>query len=131
MSMQDPISDMLTRIRNAQKAGDIQVRFPASRLKAAILAVLKEQGYILGFEEKAEDKKPQITVNLKYYQGKPVIERIKRVSTPGLRVYRAYHQLPTVLAGMGIAVVSTPKGVMTAATAKEQRLGGEVLCTVE
>ena len=131
MSMQDPIADMLTRIRNAQAVGSQNVKMPSSNLKSAILAVLKNEGYIDDFSEIAEGGKKDIQVTLKYYQGRPVIEKIKRVSRPGLRIYRGSNELPTVLAGMGIAIISTSKGVMTGRSAQAQNLGGEVLCTVE
>lgn len=131
MSMQDPISDMVTRIRNAQAVGEKQVQFPASKFKMSILGVLQDEGYIQSFSEVKTEGKNNITVILKYYQGKPVIEKIKRVSTPGLRIYRRSDALPTVRAGMGIAIVSTPKGVMTERAARAQNLGGEVLCLVE
>jgi small subunit ribosomal protein S8 len=129
--MQDPISDMLTRIRNAQAVGEAELSLPTSKLKESILKVLKDEGYIDGFESELTDGKNNVKVALKYYQGRPVIEKIKRVSRPGLRIYRRSDQLPTVLAGMGIAIVSTPKGVMTEKTARANKLGGEVLCTVE
>lgn len=131
MSMQDPISDMLTRIRNAQAVSQEFVRFPASNFKKAILAVMQDEGYILNFEEIADGNKKDMNVTLKYYQGRPVIEKIKRVSRPGLRIYKRHDELPTVLGGMGIAIVSTSKGVMTEKTARSQKLGGEVLCTIE
>lgn len=131
MSMQDPIADMLTRIRNAQAVGEQQVKMPASTLKAAILKVLQEEGYIVGYEMVQEGKKKNINVTLKYYQGQPVIEKIRRVSCTGLRIYKGKDELPVVRGGMGIAIVSTPKGVMTARSALAQSLGGEVLCTVE
>jgi small subunit ribosomal protein S8 len=131
MSMQDPIADMLTRIRNAQAVGSEIVKMPSSNLKSAILAVLKNEGYINDYSEIAEGRKKDIQVSLKYYMGKPVIEKLKRVSRPGLRIYRGSNELPTVLAGMGIAIVSTSKGVMTGRSAQAQNLGGEVLCTVE
>lgn len=131
MSMTDPIADMLTRIRNAQTAKDNQVKMPASKMKMAILKVLMEEGYIESFEMIEIDNKKNINVILKYFQGKPVIEKIKRISKPGLRVYRRCEGLPVVRAGMGIAIVSTPKGIMTERAARTQRLGGEVLCTVE
>ncbi len=131
MSMQDPIADMLTRIRNAQAVGEREVKLPGSMLKQAILKVLQDEGYIESFESEATDNKKNIKVFLKYYQGKPVIEKIKRISKPGLRIYRRSSQLPTVLGGMGIAIVSTPKGVMSAKTARASNLGGEVLCIVE
>jgi small subunit ribosomal protein S8 len=131
MSMQDPIADMLTRIRNAQTNGSLSVEMPCSQLKLAVLEVLKSEGYIEDFQTLAADGKKDIQVTLKYYQGNPVIEKIKRVSRPGLRIYRRTTELPTVLAGMGIAIVSTSKGVMTERSARAQNLGGEVLCTVE
>lgn len=131
MSMQDPIADMLTRIRNAQAVGGINVDMPCSQLKMAILDVLKDEGYIEDYHALAADGKKDINVTLKYYQGRPVIEKIKRISRPGLRIYKRSNDLPTVLAGMGIAIISTSKGVMTERAARAQKLGGEVLCTVE
>jgi small subunit ribosomal protein S8 len=129
--MQDPIADMLTRIRNAQSMGGLSVEMPCSGLKLAVLEVLKSEGYIEDFQTSVADGKKDIQVTLRYYQGKPVIDKIKRVSRPGLRIYRRTTELPTVLAGMGIAIVSTSKGVMTEKSARAQNLGGEVLCTVE
>jgi small subunit ribosomal protein S8 len=131
MSMQDPIADMLTRIRNAQAVGGTTVDMPCSTLKMAILDVLKKEGYIESFETKAADGKKDLSVVLKYYQGRPVIEKIKRISRPGLRRYKRKDELPTILGGMGIAIISTSKGVMTEREARAQQLGGEVLCTVE
>lgn len=131
MSMQDPIADMLTRIRNAQAVGETQITLPASKLKQAVLAVLKNEGYIASFDLITVDGKKDLTVALKYFQGRPVIEKIARVSRPGLRVYRRKNALPTVRAGMGIAIVSTSEGVMTERAARTQNLGGEILCTVE
>jgi small subunit ribosomal protein S8 len=131
MSMQDPIADMLTRIRNAQAVGSISLTMPSSTVKQAMLNVLKNEGYIEDFQVVTTEGKTDLTVTLKYYQGMPVIEKIKRVSRPGLRVYKRKDELPTVLAGMGIAIVSTSKGVMTGSSARAQNLGGEVLCTVE
>jgi len=131
MAMQDPIADMLTRIRNAQTVGDQLVCMPASQLKAAVLKVLQAEGYIDSFEVLAADGKKDLKVALKYHQGRPVIEKIQRVSRPGLRVYKGCNDLPTVRAGMGVAIVSTSQGVMTAQTARAQKLGGEILCTVE
>jgi small subunit ribosomal protein S8 len=132
--MQDPIADMLTRIRNAQTAGHTEIKLPASKKKEAILAVLKDEGYITSFEtiavENAKGKKDLI-VKLKYYQGRPVIEKIRRVSSPGLRIYRQKDALPIVNAGMGIAIISTSKGLMTERAARAQKLGGEIMCTVE
>lgn len=131
MSMQDPIADMLTRIRNAQMIGEKQITLPASKLKVSILKVLLEEGYITSYESFKADGKTNLGVTLKYYQGLPVIEKIKRVSRNGLRIYRGADKLPAVRAGMGIAIVSTSKGVMTERNARAQNLGGEVLCTVE
>lgn len=131
MSMHDPIADMLTRIRNAQNVGDQHVLMPSSKLKLSILKVLQEEGYINGFETDKTDGKDNINVLLKYYQGKPVIEKIQRISRAGLRIYRRRKTLPVVRAGMGIAIVSTSKGVMTERSARAQNLGGEILCTVE
>lgn len=131
MSMSDPIADMLTRIRNAQAVGEVTINMPASTFKQAVLNVLKEEGYIENYETISVDGKSSLSITLKYYQGRPVIEKIKRISRPGLRIYRRSTQLPTVLAGMGIAIISTPKGVMTEKTARANKLGGEVLCTVE
>ncbi len=127
--MSDPIADMLTRIRNAQMVGKATVSMRASKLKAAIANVLKEEGYIVGFSQE-EGPKAQLNVSLKYYQGKAVIEEIKRVSRPGLRIYKQKDELPKVKGGLGIAIVSTSKGVMTSQNAKAQGLGGEVLCEV-
>ena len=129
MSMQDPIADLLTRVRNAQRAEHPSVTMPSSTVKAAICEVLRDEGYIESFEVSAEVK-AQLTVVLKYYQGKPVIESLDRISRPGLRIYRHTGQLPTVRGGLGIAVVSTPRGLMTANAARNAGLGGEVLCTV-
>lgn len=127
----DPIADMLTRIRNAQAVGHVGIKLPASTHKTAILAVLKEEGYINDFDVVANGAKKDITVTLKYFQERPVISKIQRVSRPGLRVYKHSNEMPTVLAGMGIAIVSTPKGVMTAKAARAQNIGGEILCVVE
>jgi small subunit ribosomal protein S8 len=131
MSMQDPIADMLTRIRNAQAVGEKQISLPASKVKVAILKVLQDEGYIESHEVVNTEGKKNISVTLKYYQGQPVIEKIKRVSRVGLRVYAGSDKLPVVRSGMGIAIVSTPKGVMTERAARAQNMGGEVLCTVE
>jgi small subunit ribosomal protein S8 len=130
MSMQDPLSDMLTRIRNAQLAGKVSVEMPGSKLKAAVANVLKEEGYITGFALNSDSGKPRLTIELKYFQGKPVIAEIDRVSRPGLRQYRAKDKLPSVRAGLGVAIVSTSKGVMTDRAARAAGVGGEVLCTV-
>jgi small subunit ribosomal protein S8 len=131
MSMQDPIADMLTRIRNAQLVQEKSVSMPASRLKASILNVLKSEGYIQDFHSSETDGKGTLQVELKYYLGKGVIEKIKRISKPGIRVYKKSHEMPSILGGMGVAVVSTSKGVMTEKSARSQKLGGEILCTVE
>ena len=131
MTMQDPIADMLTRIRNAQTVGKEQLTLPSSQFKLSILRVLKEEGYIEDYSSEIVDGKSNITVVLKYYQGRPVIEKIKRVSKPGLRNYKRNDELPVVSAGMGIAIVTTSKGVMTERAARAQKLGGEVLCIVE
>lgn len=129
MSMQDPVSDMLTRIRNAQARTKTSVTMPSSRLKVSIANVLQQEGYIQGFDVN-EDVKPQLTIALKYFDGRPVIEQIQRVSRPGLRIYRERDALPKVRGGLGVAIVSTNKGVMTDRTAREAGVGGEVLCTV-
>lgn len=130
MSMQDPLSDMLTRIRNAQMAGKARVEMPGSKLKAAVAAVLKEEGYIADFATSQDGSKPRLNIELKYYQGKPVIAEIDRVSRPGLRNYAGKGDLPSVRGGLGIAIVSTSRGVMTDRAARAAGVGGEVLCTV-
>lgn len=130
MSMSDPIADMLTRIRNAQMVEKATVRMPASKLKAAIAQVLVDEGYIDGFELLRDGAKADLQIGLKYYAGRPVIERIERVSRPGLRVYRGRDEIPQVLNGLGVAIVSTPKGVMTDRKARQVGVGGEVLCYV-
>lgn len=129
MSMQDPISDMLTRIRNAQGRRKASVTMPASKIKQAICVVLQDEGYIASFSV-SEDAKPEMTVELKYHQGQPVIEEIKRISRPGLRNYKPQGELPQVRGGLGVAIVSTNKGVMTDRAARAAGVGGEVLCTV-
>ncbi|WP_372921548.1 30S ribosomal protein S8 [Roseovarius sp.] len=129
MSMQDPVSDMLTRIRNAQARNKVSVSMPASKLKVAIAEVLQQEGYVEGFNVEG-DAKPQLMVTLKYFDGRPVIEEIKRVSRPGLRVYRDQSALPSVRGGLGVAIVSTNKGLMTDRAARAAGVGGEVLCTV-
>lgn len=131
MSMSDPIADMLTRIRNGQMANKKSVKFPSSTYKTAILEVLKGEGYIGEFNTAAVDKKPETTVALRYYDGKPVISVIKRISRPGLRIFRGKDKLPSVINGLGVAIVSTSKGVMTDRAAREAGEGGEVVCTVE
>lgn len=130
MSMTDPIADMLTRIRNAQMAQKGAVLMPSSKLKLAIAAVLKDEGYIENFAVRENSGKPELDIALKYYAGEPVIERIERVSRPGLRVYKGCGDLPRVMNGLGVAIVSTPKGVMTDRKARASNLGGEVLCIV-
>ena len=132
MSMQDPVSDMLTCVRNAQAIGIKEIQLPASNMKTAILRVLKEEGYIEHFEEAAiENNKKMLKIVLKYYQGVPVIEKMRRISTPGRRVYKSCDKLPVIRGGLGIAIISTPKGLMTDKAARAERLGGELLCTVE
>ncbi len=130
MSMSDPIADMLTRIRNAQAVEKAVVAMPASKLKVAIAQVLKDEGYIDGFAVRGETVQPQLEIALKYYAGRPVIERIERVSRPGLRVYKGRHDIPNVMNGLGVAIVTTPKGVMTDRKARQVGIGGEVLCYV-
>jgi small subunit ribosomal protein S8 len=130
MSMTDPIADMLTRIRNAQMAEKVAVSMPSSKVKAAIAAVLKDEGYIDDFAVRDNAGKAELDIALKYYAGRPVIERIERVSKPGLRVYKGSGDLPRVMNGLGVAIVSTPKGVMTDRRARASNVGGEVLCIV-
>lgn len=130
MSMQDPIADMLSRIKNAQAIGKSEVVIPHSKIKEAIAKVLCGEGYIEGYQIATEGVKSQLLVQLKYYQNNPVIEMMKRVSRPGLRVYSSYKELPVVRGGFGTVIISTPKGVMTANAARAARLGGEVLCIV-
>jgi len=127
MSMSDPIADMFTRIRNAQRVDKETVAMPSSKLKVAIAAVLKDEGYIDGFEVKTDSGKPELQVQLKYYAGRPVIERLERVSRPGLRVYKGRNDLPKVLIGLGVAIVTTPQGVMTDRRARQVGIGGEVI----
>jgi len=129
MSMSDPIADMLTRIRNAQSVEKAAVTMPSSKLKVAIAQVLKDEGYIDGFAVKGEAK-AELEIALKYYAGRPVIERIERVSRPGLRVYKGRHSIPQVQNGLGVAIVTTPQGVMTDRKARASGIGGEVLCYV-
>jgi small subunit ribosomal protein S8 len=130
MSMSDPVADMLTRIRNAQRADKVSVAMPSSKLKLAIAAVLKDEGYIEDFAVHVDDGKPVLRIGLKYYSGSPVIERIERVSKPGLRIYRGARDIPAVMNGLGIAIVSTSQGVMTDRKARAANIGGEVLCIV-
>jgi len=130
MSMSDPIADLLTRISNAQMVAKATVSVPSSKVKAAIAQVLQDEGYIDSFKVKTEDGKPSLEIVLKYYAGRPVIERIERVSRPGLRVYRGSDAIPQVQNGLGVAIVTTPKGVMTDRKARATGVGGEVLCYV-
>lgn len=130
MSMSDPIADMLTRIRNGQQAQKLSVVMPSSKLKVAIAKVLQDEGYIDGFAVRENGGKPDLEVTLKYYAGRPVIERLERVSRPGLRVYRGSEDLPRVMNGLGVAIVSTPRGLMTDRAARAGRVGGEVICYV-
>jgi small subunit ribosomal protein S8 len=130
MSMSDPIADMLTRIRNAQMVGHREVTMPASKLKSSIAKVLKDEGYIEDFGQRSEDGKSELVVSLKYYAGRPVIEKIERISKPGLRVYKGRDNLPKVMNGLGIAILSTSRGVMTDTKARATGVGGEVLCIV-
>jgi small subunit ribosomal protein S8 len=128
--MTDPIADLLTRIRNGQSANKTQVSMPSSRLKSAIARVLKDEGYITDFSTADEDGKPVLTIVLKYYQGKPVIEMIKRASRPGLRLYKGKNDIPSIQDGLGVAIVSTSRGVMSDRQARAAGEGGEVLCVV-
>ena len=130
MSMSDPVADMLTRIRNGQGTNKVSITMPASKLKKAIAHVLKDEGYIENFAEPEVQGKPVLNIELKYYAGRPVIEKIERVSKPGLRVYKASQSIPEVMNGLGVAIVSTSKGVMTDRKAKAAGIGGEVLCYV-
>ncbi len=130
MSMQDPVADMLTRIRNGQTAGKRTVSMPSSTFKVAIANVLKDEGYIADFQIEGETK-PQLQIYLKYHNERPVIDVIKRISRPGLRIYRACSDLSKVMGGMGIAIISTPKGVMSDSAARAAKVGGEVICEVQ
>jgi len=130
MSMSDPIADLLTRIRNAQMVGKPTVSAPSSKVKVAIARVLMDEGYIDGLEVRTANGKSELEIALKYYAGRPVIERIERVSRPGLRVYKGSNAIPQVMNGLGIAIVTTPKGVMTDRKARATGVGGEVLCYV-
>jgi small subunit ribosomal protein S8 len=130
MSMTDPIADLLTRIRNGQSSGKTEVNVPASKVKLAIAKVLKEEGYIEDFTSTQLEGKPMLAVQLKYFQGRPVIDRLERISRPGLRVYKGKDELPAVLGGLGIAIVSTSQGVMSDRQARAAGHGGEVLCIV-
>ena len=130
MSMQDPVSDMLTHIRNGQGAGKVRITMPMSKQKSAIAEVLKQQGYIRDFSVEEIEGKPQLAILLRYFEGKPVIETLKRISRPGLRVYKRKDDLPKVMDGLGIAIISTPKGLMTDRQARAEGHGGEVVCIV-
>ncbi len=130
MSMSDPIADMLIRIRNAQMVGHTEVAMPASKLKSAIAQVLKDEGYIEDFALRDDGAKRQLRIGLKYYAGRPVIERLERVSKPGLRVYRGRDDIPRIMNGLGVAILSTSRGVMTDRKARADGVGGEVLCIV-
>ena len=131
MSVNDPLGDMLTRIRNAQARGKSTVTTPASRLRAWVLDVLASEGYIRGYERAStENGQGELVISLKYYEGEPVIREIKRVSKPGRRVYMGVNEIPTVRNGLGVSIVSTPKGVLSDAAARSANVGGEVLCTV-
>ena len=130
MSMSDPIADMLTRIRNAQSVNKVSVIMPASKLKSAIAAVLKDEGYVEDFAIVPNDGKPLLSISLKYYAGLPVIEKIDRVSKPGLRIYKGSENIPKVMNGLGVTIMSTSKGVMTDRSAQAAGIGGEVLCVV-
>lgn len=129
MSMQDTLADMFTRIRNAQMARKAKVEMPSSTTKIAIAKVLQEEGYVAGYQVEG-DKKPVLAIELKYFEGKPVIEHIKRVSTPGLRIYKAVGEIPKVKGGLGIMVVSTNQGIMTDRAARHANVGGELICEV-
>jgi small subunit ribosomal protein S8 len=130
MSMSDPIADLLTRIRNAQMVSKTTVTLPSSKVKIAIAQVLKDEGYVDGFRVVKDGNKSELEITLKYYAGRPVIERIERVSRPGLRVYKGRDAIPQVQNGLGVAIVTTPKGVMTDRKARASGVGGEVLCYV-
>ena len=130
MTMTDPISDMLTRIRNGQKARKTSVAMPSSKVKVAVANVLKDEGYITDFEISGDGAEKALNVELKYFEGKPVIEKVERVSKPGLRIYRGKDELPKIQNGLGVAVISTSKGIMTDAAARAEGQGGEILCIV-
>ena len=130
MTMQDPIADMLTRVRNGQAAAKKNVTMPGSKAKLDVARVLKDEGYIADYAASTVDGKPSLTIELKYHEGKPVIESIKRVSRPGLRMYRAKDKVPRIMGGMGIVILSTSRGVMSDRAARAQHIGGEVICAV-
>jgi len=131
MSMSDPIADMLTRIRNGQQAQKVEVSMPASKVKSSVAEVLVQEGYVEAHSTADVEGKPTLTIKLKYFDGKPVIEKIQRVSRPGLRRYADRNNIPDVLGGLGVAIVSTSRGVMTGANARAEGHGGEILCTVQ
>ena len=131
MSNQDPIADMLSRIKNAQARMRREVAMPSSKLKVAIVEVLKQEGYVSAFRVEEDGSRKKLTIELKYFEGKPVIDRLERVSGPGLRRYRPADRLPKILNGLGTAIISTPKGILTDRGAREQGVGGEILCIVE
>ncbi|PLA74075.1 30S ribosomal protein S8 [Hydrogenovibrio sp. SC-1] len=130
MSMSDPIADMLTRIRNGQIAGHSTVVMPASKVKVAVAKVLEDEGYVSAYSVSDKNGKSELSVDLKYFEGKPVIEMLKRVSRPGLRVYKNKNELPKVIGGLGVAVVSTSKGIMSDRNARSQGIGGEIICYI-
>ncbi len=130
MSMQDTLADMFTRIRNGQMAAKPSVTMPSSKMKVSIARVLKEEGYIVDYSVDGDTIKPNLSINLKYFDGKPVIEKIKRASRPGLRLYKGQDDLPRIMGGLGVSIISTSKGVMTDKAAKAAGVGGEVICTV-
>lgn len=130
MSMSDPIADMLTRIRNGLSSGKISVSMPSSKMKRSVAKVLKDEGYISDFNETSEGSKTDLNIDLKYYQGEPVIEKISRVSRPGLRIYKSKGDLPKVMGGLGVAIISTSHGLMTDREARKAGYGGEVVCVV-
>ncbi len=130
MSMSDPIADMLTRIRNGQIAGHSTVVMPASKVKVAVAKVLEDEGYVSAYSVSEKNGKSELSVDLKYFEGKPVIEMLKRVSRPGLRVYKNKNELPKVIGGLGVAVVSTSKGIMSDRNARSQGIGGEIICYI-
>lgn len=129
MSMQDPLADMFTRVRNAQMAEKVNVTMPSSKMKVSIAQVLKDEGYVADFSV-SDEAKPSLTIDLRYFEGKPVIESIQRASSPGLRQYRGQSDLPKVSGGLGVAIVSTSQGVMSDRAARKAGIGGEIICTV-
>lgn len=130
MSMQDPVSDMLTRIRNAHARNKVNVTMPSAKFKVSLAELLQKEGYINGYSVSKDEAKPELTVELKYFEGKPVIALLKRISKPGLRLYKSCQDLPQVLKGLGVAVVSTSQGLMTDRDARQKGLGGEVICYI-